>query len=106
MIYAGKLTEKLSFYDIIETQSASGFKSTQEQFLFTCLAERMKNKENYVVDAGELYHTNELTFRMRSRKEVKETSIVVYNEERYRITSLNKFPRDNEMTLIIARINE
>lgn len=106
MIFAGTLTENLSFYRVVETQSASGFKHTEEQFMFTCKAQRTKNKENYVVDAEELFHSNELTFRLRMRKEVVETNIVVYNGERYRITSLQPWPRDNEMTIILAKINE
>lgn len=106
MIFAGTLTENLDFYRIVETQSASGFKSTQEQFMFSCKAYRMKNKENYTVDAGEIYHTNELTFKLRCRREVEETNIVVYNGDRYRITSINKYPRENDMTIIIAKINE
>lgn len=106
MIFAGTLTENLSFYRVVETQSASGFKSTQEQFMFACKAYRRKNKENYTVDAGEIYHSNELTFDMRQRRGIDETNIVVYNGDRYRITSINRNPRENDMTIIIAKINE
>ena len=106
MIFAGTLRENLSFYRIVETQSASGYKSTEEQFMFTCRAYRTRNKENYLVDAGELFHTNELTFKLRNRKDVIETSIVVYEGERYRITSINRDPIENDMTLILAKINE
>lgn len=106
MIFAGQLTEDLTFYKIEEVQSVSGYKHTEEILMFTCKAQRTKNKENYVVDAEELFHSNELTFRLRNRKEVKETNIVVYNGDRYRITSLNKYPRQNDMTIILAKINE
>lgn len=106
MVFAGALTERLTFYKIIETQSASGYKSTQEQFLFSCRAERTKTKENYVIDAGELFHSNELTFRLRKRKEIEETNIVVYEDGKYRITSIDRYPRENEMVIKIERINE
>lgn len=106
MICSGALTEVLSFYRIVETQSASGYKHTEEEFMFTCRAARTKNKENYTVDAEELFHTNELTFRLRLRREVEETNIVVYNGDRYRITSLQPWPRENEMVIILAKINE
>ena len=66
---------------------------------------RMKNKENYGVDGQELFHINELTFRCRKR-DIRETDIIKYNGERYRITSLNVWPKDNEITMIIARVNE
>ena len=45
MIFAGRLTERLQFFEITETQSRSGFKSTAETFKFEVFAERMKNKE-------------------------------------------------------------
>lgn len=106
MIYAGALRETLSFYRIVETQSASGYKSTEEKFMFTCRAERTKNKENYVVDAEELFHSNELTFRIRYRREVEETNIVVYNSERYRVISIQPWQADGEMIIKIAKIND
>ena len=84
MIFAGEPTEKLTFYEVRAVQS----------------------KENYVVDAGELYHSTELTFILRNRKEVTETDVVEYNGERYRITSLCPYVQDNQMTIILAKINE
>ena len=105
MIFAGNLKETLTIYRIEETQSKSGFKSQTEVELFSVKAERTKNKENYVVDAGELFHSNNLTFRCRKR-DIRENDIIKYNGEKYRITSLNVWPKDNEMTMILARINE
>lgn len=106
MIYSGKLTEILEFYQVVETQSESGYKSTKEVFMFKVRAERLKNNENYVVDADELFHSSELRFRIRYRKEIKETDIVVYEGQRYRITSLDKYMEDNQLTIILAKINE
>ena len=106
MIYSGKLQEYLEFYQIVETQSDSGFKYTEEVFLFRAPAERTKNKENYVVNADEVFHSNELTFRLRYRKEIKETTIVVYEGERYRITSLNPWKEENQLTIMLSKINE
>ena len=75
--------------------------------MFRVRAERTKNKETYLVDADELFHSNELTFRLRYRKEIEETNIVVYRGQRYRITSIDKYIRDNnQLTIILAKINE
>lgn len=106
MIFAGELTEKLTFFEVKEVQSASGFKHTTENKRFTTRAYRARNKENYVVDAGELFHSTELTFILRNRKEVTETDIVEYKGERYRITSLCPYVQENQMTIILAKINE
>lgn len=104
MIYSGRLTETLSFYKVIETQTESGYKTTDEHLMFSVRAERTRNKESYVVDAEELFHLSQLTFRLRYRKEIDETNIVVYNGDRYRITSLNKDKQ--EITIIVQKINE
>lgn len=105
-IYSGNLTETLKFYAIVETQSASGFKTNVEQLYMTIRAQRLKNKEHYEVNADELFHTSELTFRLRFRRNVKETDIVEYEGQRYRITSIDKYPFDDSMTIILSKINE
>ena len=106
MISSGLLTETLHFYEVIETQSDSGFKHTEEVFKFKVRAQRTKNKEKYTIDAEELFHSSELTFKCRYRKEIKETDIVVYENQRYRITSLDKFKEANQLTIMLSKINE
>lgn len=106
MIYSGQLTEILEFYKVVEVQSESGFKHPEEVFMFRMRAERTKNKENYVVDADELFHSSELRFRLRYRKEIEETNIVVYEGQRYRITSLDKYKEENQLTIILSKIND
>ena len=105
MIFAGKLKEKLDFYKVEEVQTASGFKNQEEVYQFTAKAERTKNKENFVVDAEEIFHNIYLTFRLRYR-EIKETWIVIYKEARYRIISINPWDDNREMTIMIEKINE
>ena len=106
MIYSGKLTEKLTFYKVVEKQGASGYKQVTEEKMFDVRAERIKNKENYLVDADELFHSSELRFRLRYRREIEETNIVEYEGHRYRITSIDKYMEENQLTIIIAKINE
>lgn len=106
MIFSGTLTEILKFYKVVETQSGSGYKSTEEVFMFRTRAERLRNKETYLVNADELFHSSELTFRLRYRKEIEETNIVEYEGLRYRITSLDKYPLENQLTIICSKIND
>jgi SPP1 family predicted phage head-tail adaptor len=106
MIYSGQLTEILKFYRVVETQSGSGFKHIEEVYMFQVRAERTKNRENYLLNADELFHASELTFRIRYRKEIDETNIVVYEGNRYRITSLDKYMQDNQLTITLSKINE
>lgn len=106
MIFAGELTEKLTFFEVKEVQSESGYKHTTEVERFTVRAYRARNKETYLVDAGELFHSTELTFQLRYRKEITDTDIVVYNGNRYRITSLCPYIQENQLTIILSKINE
>ena len=106
MIYAGQLTEYLSFYHIQETQSSSGFKKTEEVLLCRVKAYRMKDKGKYEIDAEELFHTNTLNFKLRLRREIDETCTVEYNDRRYRIVSLQKWYREGDMTITMELINE
>lgn len=106
MISSGALTETLHFYEVVETQSDSGFKHTEEVFKFKVRAQRTKNKEKYTIDAEEIFHSSELTFKCRYRKEITETDIVVYEGQRYRLTSLDKFKEANQLTIMLSKINE
>ena len=106
MIYSGLMTEILNFYEKVEKQSASGYKSTEDVFKFKVRAQRTKNKEKYLTDAEEIFHTSELTFKLRYRKEIKDTDIVIYDGDKYRITSLDKFKEANQITIILSKINE
>lgn len=106
MIFAGKLTERLLVYRVVENQGRTGYKDTSEEYVCTVPAEKLKNKENFVVDAGELFHDLELSFRLRNRADIIETSVLGYNGERYRINSIDRYPRDNEMVIKIMKINE
>lgn len=106
MIYSGNLTEILKFYKVVESQSESGFKSTEEIFMFRVKAERLKNKMEFGVDADEIFHSSSLTFRIRYRKEINETNIVEYEGQRYRIISIDKYVPDHQLTIILDKINE
>lgn len=106
MISAGQLTETLAFFEVRDTVEASGFHRTEEVIRFKTKAERLKNKESYVVNADEVFHLSELTFRLRNRNEVQETDIVVYEGGRYHITSIDRYRRGNQMTIILSKINE
>ena len=106
MIQSGKLTSNLSFYQVSASTSDSGYKENTEILLFTCKAERLRNKQNYVVDANEIFHSVELTFRMRYRSEVHDEMVVKYEDERYRVISVDKNQLANEIIIIISKINE
>lgn len=106
MISAGQLTETLAFFETIDTVESSGYHRTEEVLRFKTKAERLKNKESYVVNADEIFHLSELTFRLRNRNEIQETDIVVYENQRYHITSIDRYRRGNQMTIILSKIND
>ena len=103
MIYAGQLTETLKVYEVIEKQSASGYKSEQQVFKFSCKAQRLKNKENYLVNGAELFHIAEPQFRLRKR-DIKDTDIIEYEDEKFRVLSIDDYK--SEMTIKLQKVNQ
>ena len=102
MIFAGALTETLEFFEVVSEQS----KSDKEVYRFSCRAERMKSNQKYLIDGHEIYHYTSLQFRCRYRSDVKETWIVVYDGERYRITALDINKIGCEMIITMDKIND
>ena len=54
----------------------------------------------------EIFHHVVPQFRMRYRAQVKETNVVQWRDEKYRIISVDRYPLDNEMVIRLDKINE
>ena len=102
---SGRLRERRYFSAVADIVEADGYHHKVETPRFSCRAERLKNKQNYVVDAEEIYHSCELTFRIRQRS-IDDTDIVEYNGERYRITSVDDYAEERQTTIILQKIND
>ena len=106
MIAAGTLIYSLKFKEQQNVQSDSGAVSKQMVELFVCKASKVKQLGKFLIDAKELFHFNELKFRVRNNKLMNELQVVEYEKNDYRITSYDKNISDNTIELTLEKINK
>jgi len=105
MIPAGTLKYKLIFKQIIKTQSTSGSITNSKVDLFSCKAAKVKSNNSTGIDAKEMFNSSMIEFKIRFNKLVNTDLIVVYNDNEYKITSVDDNKFDNSINLIIDKIN-
>lgn len=105
MIAAGSLKYKLIFKSVIEVQSASGFVTKSKEDLFTVKAAKLKSEGELKKDAKELFYSKIITFKIRYNRLVNTDLIIEYNNDEYRIISIDENKYENSLILDIEKIN-
>lgn len=105
MIPAGSLKYTLTFFQIIELQSESGFVTKTKSELLICKAAKLKSIGNLDENGKELFHTNVLNFKIRNNKLINENLIVNFENKEYKITFIDVDKYDNSTTITIEKIN-
>jgi len=106
MISAGLLLYSLTFKENQKVQSDSGAEKKLLVELFTCKGAKVKQSGKFILDAKELFHTNELKFKVRFNKLMNELLIVSYENTDYRISSYDRNISDNTVELTLEKINK
>jgi hypothetical protein len=106
MIPAGTLKYNLKFLDNISVQSDSGFDKVTKVELFKCKAAKVKSTGKFDLNAKELFHSNELIFKLRYNKLLTDKLIVGYDNEEYIISFLDKNLFDNTVQITLSKIND
>lgn len=106
MIEAGKLKHKLEFYSIIKTTSDSGFATTSKQLLFKCKSQKLKSSGTLNYQSKELFHTNEIQFKVRYNKLLNDKLIVKFENIEYKITFIDYNQNDNSAIIFLEKINK
>lgn len=103
---AGTLIYTLTFKENQMLQSDSGApKKVLVQILRTKAA-KVKQSGKFILDAKELFHANELKFKIRNNKLINELLIVEYEKNDYRISSFDKNVAENTIELTLEKINK
>ncbi|WP_321425017.1 head-tail adaptor protein [uncultured Bacteroides sp.] len=105
MIAAGTLRYILKFKQLEEIQSDSGFITKSKIDLFTTRAAKVKSTGNFGLNAKELFHDNELIFKIRNNNLLVDDLIVEYNNNEYNITLLDYNEFDNSVTITLQKVN-
>jgi len=106
MIPSGTLIYSLIFKENQKTKSEFGDLTVNQVVLFKCRAAKVKQVGKFILDAKELFHKNELKFKVRNNKLLTELLIVQYENNDYKITSFDRNMFDNSVELTLEKINK
>jgi hypothetical protein len=106
MIAAGTLLYTLFFKENVISKSKYGDETITQVDLFKCKAAKQKAFGNFKIDAKELFHTNELTFKLRWNKLMNDLLIVNYDNYDYRITFFDRNLFDSTVIIKLEKINQ
>lgn len=106
MIAAGTLKYTLKFKKLEEIQSDSGFITKSKVDLFSCKAAKVKSSGKFELDGKELFHSEELKFKLRNNKLLADDLIVDYNGKEFNISFLDINDFDNSVTISLEKIND
>lgn len=106
MIAAGSLKYILKFLKLEEIQSESGFVTKSKVNLFSCRAAKLKSTGKFDLESKELFHSENLKFKIRYNKLLSDDLIVSYDNNEYNISFLDKNEFDNTATITLEKINK
>lgn len=106
MTPAGQLKYSLIFFEEKKTKTLSGEVEKQLIEVFKCKGAKIKNAGDFVVDAKELFHNNEITFKLRNNKLLTESLIVEFETKKYSINFIDKNLNDNTSKITLVKINK
>lgn len=105
MIPAGTLKYYLTFIQLQNIQSDSGFISKQEIEVLKSRAAKVKSSGKLIEDAKELFKTNQLVFKLRNNKVITDSLLVIYDSVKYNISFLERNLFDNSIEITLEKVN-
>lgn len=102
-ISAGKLTEFLTFKELVNVVSDSGFEKKEYKPILTTRAEKKRSTGKETEQAKEIVNTYSLTFLLRYNPIIKENHIVTYYDADYTISFMDVNRIDGSIELILNR---
>lgn len=104
---SGLLKDIITFQEMTVTTDEYGHEITTFTDAFTTRADVIWNNGNRIVSNEEIFYENTVSFVVRYYCPVEDTMIIVYQDKKYRIISINP---DKELyrnkTIISELINE
>lgn len=103
---AGKLKDIIEIYNPIVTTSEFGSSKTEYKLFYTTRAEIKYNSASKQVENNEIVNTRNITATLRYYVPILENMIVKFNNNRYRIDSIEPSKTYNNKIIILEKINE
>lgn len=102
----GRMFDLIRIEKLTSTKDEYGAeKNTWGEYL-TCKAEKIKTTGRKSVDNDEIFNTYTKVFNIWYRKGISEDMRVIYNDDKYKIESIDEDKFNNVTQLTISLINE
>ena len=106
MIRAGLLTEHISLYELTINKSDYGQTTNTYKLYYQTNARVVYDKGDRQVTNNEQWHGVTVTFTVRYYVPVAYTDQIHYDNEIYRIISIDRDKSQNQIQIIAERVNE
>lgn len=106
IMQAGRLTETIEIHN--PQFNINEFGEQTEQYMYHCTtrAQVIHNSGNRTISNDEILHDYTKTFKIRRYIKISDISLILYNNKKYRVLSIEDNRHTNEKTVIAELINE
>lgn len=103
---AGILREILTFKELREETSETGFVTSTYLPVFRQKAYKKKLTQDDTEDAKEIFNRSTIQFLLRYNPKVNDKMRVEFESNDYNITGIDRNMADNSMTITLKKIND
>jgi len=106
MLPSGTLIYSLKFKKNSQVRNEFGEVVSTLVDIFKCKAAKVKQSGKFIVDGKELFNQNQVKFKIRINKLLTDNLTVEYDQNDYKITSLDKNLFDYTAEITLEKINK
>ncbi|WP_455094405.1 phage head completion protein [Prevotella koreensis] len=106
IMMAGEFKEIIKIFKSIEKENDYGERVIEEKYIYQTRAKHEAISGTRKNENNEIFYDNKKTFYVRSYVPINDTSIIEYDEKKYRVISINKRKEHNDIQVVTELINE
>ena len=103
---AGQYNEIIKIYKTVETINDYGEREMTQVFVFKTRAKHEATSGTRNNENNEIVYDHTKTFYVRSYVPVTDTSIIEFEDKKYRVISIDKRKENNDIKIVTDLINE
>lgn len=103
---AGQFNEVIKLYEIIETVNEFGERETEQKLKYTTRAKIETSNGGRGNENNEIVYSHRKTLYVRSYVPIKDTDILEYDKEMWRITNIENRKDYNDKVISVEKVND
>lgn len=103
---AGQYNEIINIYKSIETENEYGEREITTEFVFRTRAKHEATSGTRQNENNEIVYDHVKTFYVRSYVPITDTSIIEFDDRKWRVISIEKRKEQNDIKIVTELINE